>query len=42
MKEIIKEILSKYPDANLESESACEHIAEEIAEAIGDWSIKDA
>ena len=37
IKKIVKEILEKYPDANLESDSACDKIADEITEAIGDW-----
>ena len=37
LKKIIKRILKKYPDANLGSDSACDRIAEEITEAIGDW-----
>lgn len=34
---IVKKILEKYKDANLESEAAREKIAKEISEAIGDW-----
>tara|TARA_B100000959_G_scaffold255088_1_gene287202 strand:- start:1722 stop:1856 length:135 start_codon:yes stop_codon:yes gene_type:complete len=41
IEKIIKEILKKYPDSNLESDSACDKIAKEIAEAIGDWDINE-
>jgi len=34
---IVKKILKKYKDANMESEAAREKIAKEISEAIGDW-----
>jgi len=37
IKKIVKKILKKYKDANMESEAARERIAVEISEAIGDW-----
>jgi hypothetical protein len=39
MKDIIKKILKEHPDANLNSDAACEEIAKRIAEAIGDWDL---